>query len=181
MRFRSCFASRERSFCAGVRPQTSLAMFIRDRGLCVGSRLKGHLKYGGKWKPRLHSSVATVHTTNERKTSQTCMYCFGPISYPTQSIKAKNGKTKTRSIHGAFLSLNPACVSVLNYRAIQGRDRTSALAIADSGLSTLLFRQPLPVFNPKPSQSNTGIISKTTSFCNKNEKRDSSGAALADA
>ncbi|KAK4509272.1 uncharacterized protein ATC70_007622 [Mucor velutinosus] len=179
--FRSCFASRERSFCAGVRPQTSLTMFIGDRGLCVGSRLKGHLKYGGKWKPRLHSSVATVHTTNEHKTSQTCMYCFGPTSHPTQSIKSKDGKTKTRSIHGAFLCLNPACVSVLNHIAIQGRDKTSALAIAVSGLSTLLFRQPFPVFNPKPSQSNTGIIPKTTSFCNRNEKQDGSGAALADA
>ncbi|KAK4510172.1 Up in starvation [Mucor velutinosus] len=181
LRFRSRFASRERSFCAGVRPQTSLAMFIGDGGLCVGSRLKGHLKYGGKWKPRLHSSVATVHTTNERKTSQTCMYCFGPTSHPSQTIKAKDGKTKTRSIHGAFLCLNPACVSVLNYRAIQGRDKTSALAIAVSGLSILLFKQPLPVFNPKPSQSNTGIISKTTSFCSRNEKRDGSGAVLADA
>ncbi|KAK4521627.1 uncharacterized protein ATC70_004157 [Mucor velutinosus] len=180
-RFRSRFASRERSFCAGVRPQTSLTMFIGDRGLCVGSRLKGHLKYGGKWKPRLHSSVATVHTTNEHKTSQTCMYCFGPISHPTQTTKAKDGKTKTRSIHDAFLCLNPACVSVLNHRAIQGRDKTSALAIAVSGLSTLLFRQLLPVFNPKPSQSNTGIIYKTTSFCNRNEKRDGSGAALVDA
>ncbi|KAK4521531.1 uncharacterized protein ATC70_012147 [Mucor velutinosus] len=63
----------------------------------------------------------------------------------------------------------------------RGRDKTSALAIAVSGLSTLLFRQPLPVFNPKPSQSNTDIISKTTSFCNRNEKQDDSGAALADA
>ncbi|KAK4517512.1 uncharacterized protein ATC70_000851 [Mucor velutinosus] len=152
-------------------------MFIGDRGLCVGSRLKGHLKYGGKWKPRLHSSVATVHTTNEHKTSQMCMYCFGLTSHPTQTIKAKDGKTKTRSIHGAFLCLNPACVSVLNHIAIQGRDKTSALTIAVSGLSILLFKQPLPVFNPKPSQSNTGIISKTTSFCNRNEKRDGSGAA----
>ncbi|KAK4521530.1 uncharacterized protein ATC70_012146 [Mucor velutinosus] len=50
-RFRSRFASCERSFCAGVRPQTSLTMFVGDRGLCVGSRLKGHLKYGEKWKP----------------------------------------------------------------------------------------------------------------------------------
>ncbi|KAK4509881.1 uncharacterized protein ATC70_007185 [Mucor velutinosus] len=148
-RFRSRFASRERSFCAGVRPQTSLVMFIGDRGLCVDSRLKGHLKYGRRWKPRLHSSVATVHTTNEHKTSQTCTYCFGPTSHPTQTTKAKDGKTKIRSIHGAFLCLNPACVSVLNHRAIQGRDKTSALAIAVSGLSTLLFRQPLPVFNPK--------------------------------
>ncbi|KAK4519714.1 Transcription factor bye1 [Mucor velutinosus] len=117
---------------------------------------------------------AAVHTNNEHKTSQTCMYCFGPTSHPTQTIKTKDGKTKTRSIHGASLCLNPACVSVLNHRAIQGRDKTSALAI-------LLFKQPLPVFNPKPSQSNTGIISRTISFCNRNEKRAGSGAALADA
>ncbi|OAD01350.1 hypothetical protein MUCCIDRAFT_112793 [Mucor lusitanicus CBS 277.49] len=177
VRFRSRFASRERSFCAGGRPQTHLTMFIGDRGLCVGSRLKGHMKYGGKWKPRLHSSVAKVHTTNEHKTSQTCMYCFGPTSHPVQAIKAKNGNTRTKLTNGAFLCLNPECVSVVNHRAIQGRDRTSAMAIAVSGLSSLLFNQPLPVFNPKPSQSNTGIISKTTSFCNRNETRDGSGAA----
>ncbi|CAO3655061.1 unnamed protein product [Mucor fragilis] len=144
-RFRSRFASSERAFCTGGRPQTCLTMFIGDRGLCVGSRLKGHLKYGGKWKPRLHQAVATVCTTNEHKTSQTCIYCFGPTSHPTQTIKAKDGRTKTKSIHGAFLCLNPNCVSVVNSRAIQSRDKMSALAIAVSGLSSLLFKQPLPV------------------------------------
>ncbi|KAK4511737.1 uncharacterized protein ATC70_007281 [Mucor velutinosus] len=149
-RFRSRFASRERFFCASVRSQTLLAMLIGDRGLCIGSRLKGHMKYSGKWKPLLHSSVATVHTTDEHKTSQTCMYCFGPNFYHTQTTKAKDGKTKTRSIRDAFMCLNPACISVLNHRAIQGRDKTSVLAIAVSGLSTLLFKQPLSVSNPKP-------------------------------
>ncbi|ORE22848.1 hypothetical protein BCV71DRAFT_284282, partial [Rhizopus microsporus] len=27
-------------------------MFVGDRGYCVGSTIKGHLKYGGQWKSR---------------------------------------------------------------------------------------------------------------------------------
>jgi len=142
-----------------------------DNGLAVMTETIGVNLNKYKYHLSLHNRFSPL----------TCMYCFGPTSHSTQTIKAKDGKTKARSIHGAFLCLNPACVSVLNHRAIQGRDKTSALAIAVSGLSILLFKQPLPVFNPKPSQSNTGIISKTTSFCNRNEKRNGSGAALADA
>ncbi|KAK4511191.1 uncharacterized protein ATC70_012405 [Mucor velutinosus] len=142
-----------------------------DNGLAVMTEAIGMNLNKYKYHLSLHNKFSPL----------TCMYCFGPTSHPTQTTKAKDGKTKTRSIHDAFLCLNPACASVLNHRAIQGRDKTSALAIAVSGLSILLFKQPLPVFNPKPSQSNTGIISKTTSFCNRNEKRDGSGAALADA
>ncbi|KAK4517303.1 uncharacterized protein ATC70_000637 [Mucor velutinosus] len=97
---------------------------------------------------------------------------------PSSNKSASNAK---KPLDIDWDTVNPACVSVLNHRAIQGRDKTSALAIAVSGLPILLFKQPLPVFNPKPSQSNTGIISKTTSFRNRNEKRDDSGAALADA
>ncbi|CEP12941.1 hypothetical protein [Parasitella parasitica] len=157
-KFRPRIASKERSFCVGRRSQASLIMFIGDRGTCVGYRLKGHLKYGGKWKPELHAASSTVHFTNEHKTSQTCMYCFGPLAHPKRTITYQDGKS---------------------HQPIQSRDKTSALAIVISDLSNMIFNEPLPASSPKPSQSHTGIFSKTNSFCTENENRGGSGTATA--
>ena len=153
-------------------------MFIGDRGTGVGSRLKGHLKYGGKWKPKLHAVSSAIHFTNEHKTSQTCMFCFGPLTHPKRTSKDKPAK---KTVNGAFWCLNPRCISVRSHKPIQSRDKTSALAIVVSGLSNLIFNEPLPVFNPKLSQSYTDIFTKTNAFCSRNEHRDGSGAASAEA
>ncbi|ORE18855.1 hypothetical protein BCV71DRAFT_234551 [Rhizopus microsporus] len=53
-----------------------LVMFVGDRGLCIGSKIKGFLKYGGNWKLNKNSFYTTVCITNEHNTSQTCLFCF---------------------------------------------------------------------------------------------------------
>jgi hypothetical protein len=176
-RFRSRVCSNERSFCSGTSGQGSLIMFIGDKETCVGSTLKGHLRYGGRWKPKLHAVSPLVKFTNKHKASQTCMYCFNPIMHPLKNVKIK-GKTISKAIDGAFLCLNSRCVSVKNHRTVQSSDKTSALAIAVSGLSYMIFNETLPVLNPYTSQSNTRIFSKTTAFCKRNGDRDSSDAPL---
>jgi hypothetical protein len=100
-RFRSRVCSKERSFCSGTSGQDSLIMFIGDRGTCVGSTLKGHLKYGGRWKPKLHAVSSLVKFTNEHKTSQTCMYCFNPIMHPLKNVIIK-GKQLAKPPMGHF-------------------------------------------------------------------------------
>ena len=88
-----------------------------------------------------------------------------------KNIKFK-GRVISKAANGAFFCLNPRCVSVKNYKAVQSRDKTSALAIAVSGFSYMLFNEPLPVFNPYTSQSNGEFFSKITAL-------DSGDAALA--
>ncbi|ORE16801.1 hypothetical protein BCV71DRAFT_182751, partial [Rhizopus microsporus] len=39
-------------------------MFVGDRGYCVGSTIKGHLKYGGQWKPRKNSLYTLLKVVN---------------------------------------------------------------------------------------------------------------------
>ncbi|KAI8372191.1 hypothetical protein BD560DRAFT_446568 [Blakeslea trispora] len=115
----------------------NLLMMIGDHGFGIGSRVKRHLRYGGIWKQDLHARYMTVCITNENYTSQTC----------------------------AFHCLNPECPSVKNGRGVSGRDKLSALAIAISEITTLLFQQTLRAFSRTISHSNTEFNHKTSSFC----------------
>jgi hypothetical protein len=104
---------------------TTPMIFVGDRGICVGSRIKGHLKMGDHRKPIIHGRYTPVFITNERNTSQTCVYCFQKLSHPAT---VTNGKVK--SIRGAFLCQDPKC--------------PSTLAIGLSGLAWLLFGRTFP-------------------------------------
>ncbi|KAI9254921.1 hypothetical protein EDC94DRAFT_696570 [Helicostylum pulchrum] len=42
------------------RKKSKLIMMIGDRGTEVGSRIKGHLRYGGKWKQDIHGKYTSV-------------------------------------------------------------------------------------------------------------------------
>jgi hypothetical protein len=66
-RARNRRSSKERQFAMDI--NKALIMFIGDRGHGTGSRIKGHIKYGG------HGHVP-VAITNEHNSSQTCVYCF---------------------------------------------------------------------------------------------------------
>ena len=97
-----------------------------------------------------------VSMTNENNTSQTCVYCFHKLQRPKQLIQVK-GKTTYRNMKGAFHCLNPECPSVRNSRGVSGRDKLSALAIAISGITTLLLHETLSAFS-----SVTSILSSNT-------------------
>ncbi|KAI9486687.1 MAG: hypothetical protein EXX96DRAFT_627135 [Benjaminiella poitrasii] len=64
-------------------------MFVGDRGLGIGSRLKGHLKYGGRWKPIKNSPYTSVLITNEHNSSQTCLFCYEKLSHPVGAMTNK--------------------------------------------------------------------------------------------
>ena len=104
------------------------------------------------------------------------MYYFSPITHPIKIVTTK-GRTICKPGNGAFLCLNPRCVSVKDHRAVQSRDRNSSLAITVSGLSYMLFKEPLSIFNPYINQSYTEILLKIKIFYKRKEDRDSSYAA----
>ncbi|KAG1176861.1 hypothetical protein G6F70_003074 [Rhizopus microsporus] len=126
-------------------------MFVGDRGYCVGSTIKGHLKYGGQWKPRKNSLYTLVCITNEHNTSQACLFCFKKPQSPLRIT----GNTKLKVVNGSFQSVNPDCPSVLAGKATHARDSLSAMAIGLSGIATLLFGATFPQFDPKRSPSKT--------------------------
>ncbi|KAI9248110.1 hypothetical protein EDC94DRAFT_352320 [Helicostylum pulchrum] len=68
-------------------------MIIGDRGAGVGSRIKVHLRYGGKWKQDIHGKYTSVCITNENNTSQTCVYCYNKLNHPSHAKKIKGRTT----------------------------------------------------------------------------------------
>ncbi|KAG1445632.1 hypothetical protein G6F56_009846 [Rhizopus delemar] len=76
--------SEERYFVSPVKDRKRV-MFVEDRGLAMGSRLKGFMRYGGLWKPKQHSRYAAVYVTNEQNTSQTCVFCFKKLMHPLKN------------------------------------------------------------------------------------------------
>ncbi|KAI8878634.1 hypothetical protein K501DRAFT_195399 [Backusella circina FSU 941] len=107
----------------------------------IGSRIKGHLRYGSTWKQKIHGLITTVFITNEKYTSQTYVYCFSKLSKPTHTIKKGNTVTR-KTTKVAFLYTDPGCVS----KAAPTRDSGSTLAIFLKEPSTLLFGETIPEF-----------------------------------
>ncbi|KAI9354377.1 hypothetical protein BD770DRAFT_324854 [Pilaira anomala] len=148
-------------------------MFIGDRGFGVGSSIKGHLKYGGKWKHKVHGRYTHAVITNENFTSQTCLYCFGKLDHPNHT-KLLKGKEVLHKSKGSFICRNQNCALVTNKKATKCRDDLSALAIGISGLSTILFKETLPAFQMKFSQFNTEQFLKyTATFINRKSRLES--------
>ncbi|KAI8099101.1 uncharacterized protein BX664DRAFT_13109 [Halteromyces radiatus] len=113
---------RERQTLAG---KNILIRAIGDAGTGVGSRIKGHLKYGGKWHRRLCSQHGVVLVTNEHRTSMICPFCYGRIVHPR---KKKNGKILTNN--GTSNCMNPNCESYKQCKNSFGRDTLSSTCIA---------------------------------------------------
>ncbi|OAD01397.1 hypothetical protein MUCCIDRAFT_112842 [Mucor lusitanicus CBS 277.49] len=119
---------------------------VGDRGTGVGSRIRGHLRYGGFWKPKNRSHYISVCVTNEHNISQTCGFCFHKITHP---VVMANGKLKT--INGTFVFVNPECILVKYGRSYQGRDSLFAFLVGLSGLCNILLGTTFPSLNPKRS------------------------------
>ncbi|KAL0137715.1 hypothetical protein V8B55DRAFT_1317116, partial [Mucor lusitanicus] len=52
--------------------KSQTVLLVGDRGTGVGSRIKGHLRYGGHWKSKIHGRYTSVCITNEHHSSQAC-------------------------------------------------------------------------------------------------------------
>jgi hypothetical protein len=151
-------------------------MFIGDRGFGVGSRIKGFRRYGGAWKQNIHGQYTNACITNERNTSQTCVFCFNKLDHP-KCRKMMNGKEVLVNCKGSFVCRNPECPLLKRKRATQSRDKTSALAIALSGLSMLLFRQTFHPFS-NASHCNTDFNNETTAFLTERARMGCSDATI---
>ncbi|KAI9247411.1 hypothetical protein EDC94DRAFT_364085 [Helicostylum pulchrum] len=147
-------------------------MFIGDRGYGVGSNIKGHIKYGGKWKPAIHSRYTSVCITNEHHTSQTCLFCYGKLDHPLKTVVSKNGKVSLRSIKGTFVCNNKKCLLQKLSATHKARDAVSALAIGLSGAASLILDIAFPSFDPNTSQSKTERFRNTAvAFLKRNASR----------
>lgn len=169
-RYLDIICSDEREFINGGRDKEkgAVVLFVGDRGYATGSRIKGFLRYGGKWKPFLHARYTTTLITNEHNTSQTCVYCFQKTMHPTSMT---NGKLKT--IKGTSVRTNPHCVLVKKRMSHQSRDAVSSLAIGITGLHAAVFGSPLGPFNHNQgiSQHDTDKMHDATlSFCTRSEE-----------
>lgn len=71
-------ASMERQFVGG----SLQVMCVGIAGTGAGTRIGGHLRYGGGKLRERHRRYTTVAMTNEYRTSQTCCYCFQPVIRP---------------------------------------------------------------------------------------------------
>ncbi|KAI9469779.1 MAG: hypothetical protein EXX96DRAFT_623386 [Benjaminiella poitrasii] len=89
-------------------------MFVGDRGLGIGSRLKDHLKYGGNWKPVKNGLYTSVLITNEHNSSLTCLFCYKKLTHPVGAMTNKKGEKRLKTTLGSFVCLNPLCLSVLS-------------------------------------------------------------------
>lgn len=123
--------------CPKSRGFTLPIMIIGDAGACVGSRMKGHSRRGGKKMCKEHMKHTTVGITSEYRTSKTCVFCFQQVKQ-AQSRRVIDGKIKTVKVNGTVECLNPECVSFCSGYTMKGRDTHAAVAIAVSGIAKLL-------------------------------------------
>ncbi|KAI9255365.1 hypothetical protein EDC94DRAFT_678391, partial [Helicostylum pulchrum] len=140
-------------------------LFVGDRGYGIGSRLKGHSRQGGTWKPEKHGLYTSVCIKDEHDTSQTCPFCSGKLFHPARTSYNKSGKKKTKSVNSSFVCYNQECVSVLASKNTHGRDSLSAFAM-------LMFGATFPTFAPNTSHFKTEFFNqKAVAFLNRNAKR----------
>ncbi|KAG0168354.1 hypothetical protein DFQ29_010183 [Apophysomyces sp. BC1021] len=112
-------------------------------GTGFGSRLKGHLKRGGSRIKADHHQHALLGMTNEYRSSQTCVGCYGPIMRQKASRASSKGE---RSVNGASLCMNIECPPYRAGQATQNRDIQAAMCIALAGASLLLTGETLHPF-----------------------------------
>ncbi|KAI8393297.1 uncharacterized protein BYT42DRAFT_550568 [Radiomyces spectabilis] len=108
-------------------------------------KLSNAKRRGGKKLRKEHSQHAVVGMTNEFRSSQTCMGCFGPVIRPNR--KAVGAGSKIRSVHGSSLCMNIDCPLYRTGRATQNRDTQAATCIALAGASFLLDGMKLHPFS----------------------------------
>jgi hypothetical protein len=132
-----------------------LVMGIGICGTGVGSRLKGHLRLGGKQMHRRHRRYEVVSMTDEYRTSQTCATCFGQVVRPVR-VKTVNGSSKRGTCNGGSLCMNASCPSYQTGTNTRNRDVEAAKCIAIASTCQLLKgSRPLPLAKNENSQSYT--------------------------
>lgn len=114
-------------------------------GSCIGSRLGGHLKWGGKWIRReLLLMNILVAVTDEYCTSQFCPFCFSRIQL-SRSRRLVGTTIRTKTIHGSVECRNPACIAFQCGYGTRPRDTNAAINILISAMSIMDSGGPWPI------------------------------------
>ncbi|EPB84962.1 hypothetical protein HMPREF1544_08240 [Mucor circinelloides 1006PhL] len=82
-------------------------MFVFDRGHDVGSHIRGHQRFGGAWKQKLHGRYTPTLITNEYNSSQTCLFCFHKLSHPMVASQRQQDQKHKRIICLSECSMPP--------------------------------------------------------------------------
>ncbi|ORX41681.1 hypothetical protein DM01DRAFT_1297101, partial [Hesseltinella vesiculosa] len=98
---------------------------IGHAGTGTGTRIKGHLRLGGKWHRQFTRQHSIALITNEARTSMVCPYCRERIIHPR---KLTMGKRKLNL--GTSCCANPNCACYKECKNSFGRDTLSATCIA---------------------------------------------------
>jgi hypothetical protein len=141
-------------------------MCVDIAGIGAGTRIGGHLRYGGGKLRERHRRYSTVTMTNEYRTSQACCYCFQPVIRPRKPV-FRDGKWRTKFVSGSLVCYNSACPSYQRGCNTKNRDVEAAINIALAGTSRITTGFTLPPFERSTSHLNTGAyphhVTKATS------------------
>ncbi|KAI8356335.1 hypothetical protein B0O80DRAFT_24618 [Mortierella sp. GBAus27b] len=155
-------------------------MLVGNAGTCVGSRIGGHARRGGKKLRKEHQQHCVVAIQDEYRTSKVCIYCFQEVR-PARSRRIIQGKEKMVRVHGALECSNPNCPAFREGYTIRPRDAHAAVAIALAGVSALKHpqRKPLQPFSRVPTGRNTntrspGLVAQSSS----RDRTDPTGAPV---
>ncbi|KAI9255920.1 hypothetical protein EDC94DRAFT_222963 [Helicostylum pulchrum] len=129
-------------------------MFISDRGHGIRSRIKGHVKYGGTWKEKIHSRYTSVFVTNEHNSSQTCVFCFKKLTHSIKIVE-KNNEAIINDVKGTFRCLNKHCILSVFKQTHKGTDSVSAFATGLAGASNVFLEDCIPVFDSSVTNNET--------------------------
>ncbi|KAK3808800.1 MAG: hypothetical protein J3Q66DRAFT_417376 [Benniella sp.] len=104
----------------------------------IGSRISGHLRWGGNWmRQELLRQGLVVALTDEYCTSKTCVYCFERLKLQ-KSRRLVGTEIKTKTVHGSVVCVNPECPAVQAGYAARLRDTNAAVGILLSAASVML-------------------------------------------
>ncbi|KAF9123262.1 hypothetical protein BGX30_001536 [Mortierella sp. GBA39] len=122
-------------------------MFVGTAGIGTGSRLGGHLKYGGKKVVEQYALSVPVLMTDENMTSKVCPLCFAILRL-VKELGLVSGVEKLVTINGAVQCENPDCESVRTGYARRSRDSNACVNIALAGFTIIMSnnRQSLPPY-----------------------------------
>ncbi|KAF9167982.1 hypothetical protein DFQ26_002207 [Actinomortierella ambigua] len=119
--------------CVKTKPQVVHVGFIGDAGTCVGSRIGGHARRGGKHLRAEHRQHAVVAVTDEYLSSQRCPFCLERTRPARSRRKKRDGGIKTVSVKGSMECTNKDCPSFLCGYTMKPRDSQGAVNIGTNG------------------------------------------------
>ena len=126
------------SACPKSKPDNITVFAYGAAGSGVGSRISGHLRWGGNWmREELLRLGLVVALTDEYCTSKTCVYCFERLKFQ-KSRRLVGTTVKTKSVHGSVVCVNPECPAVMAGYATRPRDTNAAVGILLSAASVML-------------------------------------------